>query len=99
MARKPGLSMARRLLAESARRASRLGNTPRICRNSYVHPAVIDSYLGLSLSRTLKQRADSARRAESTTLKPEEKAVLALLEEPLKEELSRSRPRHPRKHR
>jgi DNA topoisomerase-1 len=30
--------------------AAHLGNTPAVCKRSYVHPAVVDSYLGGSLS-------------------------------------------------
>jgi DNA topoisomerase-1 len=36
---------ARRRVSEACRRVSeRLGNTPAICRNSYVHPAVLDAH-------------------------------------------------------
>ena len=41
-----------------------LGNTPAVCRKSYIHPAIIDSYLDGSLSRvrgakkSLKLRSD-----------------------------------------
>ncbi len=60
--------------------ASRLGNTPAICRKCYVHPAVLDSYLDGSLRQALSRSA--AKRTAADTLhdlQPEEAAVLALL--------------------
>jgi DNA topoisomerase-1 len=56
--------------------ASRLGNTPAICRKSYVHPAVVDAYLDGSLSPRLRKRVSSAPK---NGLRPEEARVLALL--------------------
>jgi DNA topoisomerase-1 len=63
--------------------AARLGNTPTICRKCYVHPEIIDSYAQGQLLLNIKQRADAQLREELATLKPEEAAVLALLEERL----------------
>ena len=37
--------------------AARLGNTPAVCRECYVHPAVTDAYLDGSLLSTLTERA------------------------------------------
>jgi DNA topoisomerase I len=59
--------------------ASRLGNTPTICRKCYVHPALIDSYLEGSLALQIKEQAESHLRDEVTGLMPEEAAVLASL--------------------
>jgi DNA topoisomerase-1 len=56
--------------------ASRLGNTPAICRKSYVHPAVVDAYLDGSLAARLRRRTAAAR---TDGLRPEEARVLALL--------------------
>ena len=53
--------------------AARLGNTPAICRRCYVHPVVIDAYLGGTLARTLR------RRAQAKGLRREEARVLGLL--------------------
>src|SRR6202000_256995 len=36
--------------------ASRLGNTPTICRKCYVHPALINSYLEGSLALEIKSQ-------------------------------------------
>jgi DNA topoisomerase-1 len=46
---------ARKVLLEAIRKAaSHLGNTPTVCRNSYVHPLVVDAYL---IGKTLPVRA------------------------------------------
>ncbi len=61
--------------------AKQLGNTPAVCRKCYVHPDVIASYLDGTLAGALKRRVDaqmSARRLVG--LRPEEAAVLALLQ-------------------
>jgi DNA topoisomerase-1 len=59
--------------------ASRLGNTPSICRKCYIHPAVIDTYLDgrpiLATERREGHRPGNGR----TGLAPEEVAVLNLL--------------------
>ncbi|MGI8926940.1 MAG: DNA topoisomerase IB [Tepidiformaceae bacterium] len=69
--------------------AERLGNTPTICRKSYVHPAVIDAYLeGITLS-ALRQRAEDELTTSLATLLPEEAAVLALLNARLARESAR----------
>lgn len=45
-------------VSESIKRvAKRLGNTPAICRKCYVHPAVIEAYMGGSL---VKDRAEES---------------------------------------
>lgn len=53
--------------------AKRLGNTPAICRKCYVHPAILDGYLGGRLA--LRARTNGKRLG----LRPEEPAVLAFL--------------------
>jgi DNA topoisomerase I len=59
--------------------AKRLGNTPTVCRECYIHPKIIESYLEGNLLSTLRQRAASEMKHLSG-LRPEEAAVLALLE-------------------
>jgi DNA topoisomerase-1 len=56
--------------------AIRLGNTITICRKCYIHPEIINGYLAGDLALEVKGR--------SRGLKPEEAAVLALLERRLK---------------
>jgi DNA topoisomerase I len=66
--------------------ATRLGNTPTICRKCYVHPAIIESYVDGTLAETLKQRAEQELEAALPELPAEEAAVLALLQQRLSQE-------------
>jgi DNA topoisomerase-1 len=59
--------------------ASRLGNTPTICRKCYVHPAVLDGYLEENLVLELEAEARAELQGELANLRPEEGAVLAML--------------------
>ena len=73
--------------------AQRLGNTPAVCRKSYIHPDVIGAYVDGSLLDTLRERVAEQLREELAGLQPEEAAVLAFLQGRLKSEaagLSRS---------
>jgi DNA topoisomerase-1 len=63
--------------------AQRLGNTPAICRKSYVHPAILDSYLDGTMMQTLKEAAEKQLVNSLVKLRPEEAAVLALLRQRL----------------
>jgi DNA topoisomerase-1 len=60
--------------------AARLGNTATICRKCYVHPSIIEAYLDRTLVKTLHSRAVGQLRKGLTALKPEEAAVLILLQ-------------------
>jgi DNA topoisomerase I len=74
--------------------AERLGNTPTVCRKCYVHPAVLDSYLDGSMIEPLRQRADQEMEESLGDLKPEEAAVMALLQNRLaREDEARATPR------
>ena len=59
--------------------ASRLGNTPTICKKCYVHPHVLDGYLDGTLARALGGRARKLS-GVLNRLRPQEGAVLALLQ-------------------
>jgi DNA topoisomerase-1 len=59
--------------------ASRLGNTPTICRKCYVHPEVFTSYLEGQLLLEVRDEVESELRDNLSGLKPEEAAVLTLL--------------------
>ena len=59
--------------------ASKLGNTPTICRKCYVHPEVLNSYMDGNFVLQVKSREERELRADVQRLKPEEAAVLALL--------------------
>jgi DNA topoisomerase I len=79
--------------------AAELGNTPAICRASYVHPLVIARYVdaGVTIAPGEATRAVSARRktAEHT---PEELALLAFLDRYFPDRRRRDA-RHPRERR
>jgi DNA topoisomerase-1 len=64
--------------------ATRLGNTVTICRKCYIHPEIINSYLAGDLAINLKEKIDHELSRKLAGLKPEEAAVLALLERRLK---------------
>jgi DNA topoisomerase I len=59
--------------------AQRLGNTPAVCRSGYVHPRVIDAYLQGTMLDAMRRRAAGVM-ADVKHLRPEEAAVLALLQ-------------------
>jgi DNA topoisomerase-1 len=57
-----------------------LGNTRAVCRKSYIHPAVIDSYMDGSLPQALSSPAARRRPAGlGAGLREDELALLALL--------------------
>ena len=60
--------------------AGLLGNTRSVCRKSYIHPAVIDAYIDGSMAATRGRRANAAARKLASKLRPDEVAVLALLQ-------------------
>ena len=60
--------------------AQRLGNTPSVCRKCYVHPTVIESYLEDHALKKLPKAVIDDLKTPATELRPEEKAVLKLLE-------------------
>jgi len=62
--------------------AGMLGNTRSVCRKSYIHPAVLDSYMDGSMLDALSKRTAAARKRNGK-LRPEEHAVLAVLQQRL----------------
>jgi DNA topoisomerase-1 len=75
--------------------ANHLGNTVAVCRKSYIHPAILDSYVEGSLLEFLKGRVEEALREELEGLSSEEAAVLAFLQQRLAREVEK-RKRAPR---
>jgi DNA topoisomerase-1 len=69
----------RNVVQAIGRVAERLGNTPTVCRKSYVHPAVLDAYLDGSMLDTLRRRTEREVAEALGDLTPEESAVMALL--------------------
>jgi DNA topoisomerase-1 len=68
--------------------AEQLGNTPAVCRNCYINPAVVDAYMNGITIDTVGRNA-KVEEMRQAGLRSEEAAVIALLEElqeePLKE--------------
>ncbi|MGH6943854.1 MAG: DNA topoisomerase IB, partial [Geminicoccaceae bacterium] len=69
--------------------ANQLGNTPAVCRKSYIHPEVLDAYLDGSLLQFLKGQVEEALRDRIGGHSPEEAAVLAFLQQRLTREVAR----------
>ena len=63
--------------------AEKLGNTPAVCRKSYIHPAVIESYFDGDMLESLQQKVEEELSGDLSGLKPEEAAVLGLLQQKL----------------
>ncbi|WP_427912890.1 DNA topoisomerase IB [Ramlibacter sp. MMS24-I3-19] len=59
--------------------AGRLGNTPAICRKCYVHPEVLQAYAEGQLLLQIEQKVEGEL-DKATSLRPEEAAVLTLLQ-------------------
>lgn len=85
----------RNLTLAITRVAEQLGNTPAVCRKCYVHPVVLDGYLGGSLLGALAALTETAAVLEG--LRADEAIVLAFLRashaedaEPLASKLARS---------
>ncbi len=72
--------------------SSRLGNTPTICRKCYVHPEILTSYMSGELLLEIKQDIERELRDDLPALKPEEAAVLALLETRIKQAIVHGQP-------
>jgi len=66
--------------------AKQLGNRPATCRKYYVHPAIIDAYLDGSLFQTMETAITQKIADSPLALRPEEQAVLKLLEQHLIQE-------------
>ena len=78
------------LKAAIERVSARLGNTPTICRKCYVHPEVLNAYTEGALLLEVKEKVEGELRGDLAQLKPEEAAVLAMLEGRLKRTLEGS---------
>ena len=79
------VAAAKRNMRDAIERvASRLGNTPTICRKCYVHPGILSSYLDGQLLLDVERRA--AAELAGDGLAPEEVAVLAFLRGGLRRE-------------
>jgi DNA topoisomerase I len=70
----------RNVRAAIATVSARLGNTPTICRKCYVHPEVVNSYMDGNLVLEIKSDEQSELGEPIAGLRPEEAAVLAMLQ-------------------
>jgi DNA topoisomerase I len=68
------------VVAAVKRVAELLGNTPAVCRSSYIHPDILDSYLDGSMLEALRRRAADKLEETGHELRPEEAAALGLLQ-------------------
>jgi DNA topoisomerase-1 len=68
------------VVAAVKRVAERLGNTPAVCRSSYIHPQILDSYLDGTMLETLRRRAAKELAEHGDDLEPAEAAALGLLQ-------------------
>jgi DNA topoisomerase-1 len=59
--------------------ASRLGNTPAVCRSCYVHPVVIEAYLEGRELPSIQPPGDRVRQGAMSDLDPWESAVIEML--------------------
>lgn len=78
----------RNVVQAIAQVAAQLGNTPSVCRKCYVHPAVLEAYLGSVSPDEAKARVDKQiaceRRqvaAQAAALRREEQALVNLLKQ------------------
>jgi len=60
--------------------AAHLGNTPAICRKSYVHPGVLDAYFEQTLVEGMRTSQRRFTAAQRKWLKPDELQTVALLQ-------------------
>lgn len=68
--------------------AQMLGNTPAVCRKCYIHPEILNSYLAGQTIATVKQRLAEKVDQSLSRLKPEEAAVMILLQQRLNQRTS-----------
>jgi DNA topoisomerase-1 len=59
--------------------SQQLGNTPSVCRKCYVHPAILDAYLGGDMPSTIAKLSSPHGRPSPKSLHPDETAMLRLL--------------------
>ena len=86
-----GPADARRDVAAAMRvTADRLGNTPAVARNSYVHPAVIDAFMDGSIGDALVEATEDAGEAAAAATEEETEALIALVDDRLAADAARA---------
>lgn len=61
--------------------AEKLGNTPSVCRKCYVHPAVLEAYLGGITAQEAKKEIEEEIAEHEDALHKEEKLLVELLQQ------------------
>ena len=74
-------TQAKRNVVDAVKRvAERLGNTPAVCRSSYIHPEILSAYLDGSMLESLKQLAADELADAGHELSPAEAAALGVIQ-------------------
>jgi DNA topoisomerase-1 len=82
-------TVAKRHVVEAIKTVSqKLGNTPAVCRKSYIHPAILESYLDGTMIDVLQNAVMQELSGDSAGLKAEEAAVLQLLKTRLNQRIA-----------
>jgi DNA topoisomerase I len=81
----------RNVLSAIRETAGRLGNTPAVCRQAYVHPIVVEAYLDGRLGGALVRAAEDTDEPQTGTTPAEERAVIRLLQRRLRDDAARVR--------
>jgi DNA topoisomerase-1 len=72
---------AKRNIVEAVKITSkRLGNRPAACRKYYIHPAILESYIGQSMFEAMKGVHAGSADSSAAQLRPEERVVLRLVQ-------------------
>ena len=71
--------------------AGRLGNTPAVCRQAYVHPIVVEAYLDGRIGGALVRASEDSDEPPPGTTRAEERAVIGLLQQRLRDDAARVR--------
>jgi DNA topoisomerase-1 len=56
-----------------------LGNTPAVCRKSYIHPAILECYMGRSMDAKLSRSLPASVKRVASKLRSDEVAALRIL--------------------
>jgi DNA topoisomerase I len=80
----------RNVVAAIRETAGRLGNTAAVCRQSYVHPAMLEAYLDGRIRGALVEAAEEQAEPPPGTTEDEEAAVVEILRQRLEDDAARS---------
>ena len=73
-------TQAKRNLVDAVKMvAEQLGNTPAVCRKCYIHPAILEGYLGGLMARVVQNEATTKMEQTLKLLRAEEQALMRFL--------------------